>query len=87
MSLTPGKLMTTKNAKIGNEVILVNVSRHGYFVSPSNPLVKTKFECTGIIDEINHDSISVAWSNGYHNSYHDNTLALASDEACVSIWD
>jgi len=87
MNLPKRRLITTKNAEIGNEVVLVNVSRYGYTISPSNPLINTEFECVGIIDGIQMNKIGVAWNNGCHNVYHNNTLALASNSACVSIWN
>jgi hypothetical protein len=63
--------------EIGDRVNYVS-DNHGQ--SPANPLVGTRFECSGTVLNVimGGDSINVEWDNGTHNSYSNRDLVLAS---------
>jgi hypothetical protein len=74
-----------KDLKIGTRVLLTKPDR-GYTINESNPLVGTKWECAGSVDDGRPGAVDVLWDNGHHNSYKDHELSSACGGRCKSIW-
>jgi len=65
---------------IGDEVMLVNVENR-WTIGPSNPLINTAYECTGIITGGNHSGFDVQWDNGHSNGAYTDTHLQPTHES------
>ena len=71
--LTSYRSISCEEAVVGMMVVLTT---RRYGSSPINPVVGTKYECTGVIDDISDGLIYVSWANGCRNDYRDHALSI-----------
>lgn len=71
------KCLTANDTEIGQKVILTNPSPH-YVIGAANPVIYSRYECCGTVNDISGSRIFVRWDNGTRNTYISNQLALAS---------
>jgi hypothetical protein len=64
-----------------------------YSAMPSNPKIGSKYECDGVVEEIDiHDKrkdphcVGVRWKNGEYNTYRYSDLTVI-EAGFISIWD
>jgi len=78
--------MKCKNLRKDMRVLLTKPDNN-YEIGSANPVVGSKWECTGTVMDQSGGHVHVIWDSGFSNGYKDNELSLDHDGRCESIWD